>query len=228
MAISFVALVTLVSYRNEPKKMTLICCAVLIVEKSRNHINPLVNCPHACPRQEMGRRDSGCSCWVAMPISIAWTANVDRRRRCRLVRPVRMVQRRQGFFPPQPPSRVLLFPPLPWLLLSSSLLLLLLWMPFPLEAEAPAAAVIIPRAIAAYPAPPEQEKRMPLALGPCDHGDGVNLRHLSGPAPIFVATVFVFVFVVLFYNHCPPPCTCRRCGSSCRPPQPPSAAAICT
>jgi hypothetical protein len=41
-------------------------------------------------------------------------------------------QRRQVFFLLQLPSRVLLFPPLPWLLLSSSLLILLLWMPFPL------------------------------------------------------------------------------------------------
>ncbi len=60
------------------------------------------------------------------------------------------------FFPPQPPSRVLLFLPLLWLLLSSSLLLLLLWMLFPLEAKAPITVVIL-RAIATYPAPPNKK-----------------------------------------------------------------------
>ena len=47
MAISFVVLVVLLSFRNEPKKMTDFLC-----------FNPLVDCPLAQPRQKMGRRDS--------------------------------------------------------------------------------------------------------------------------------------------------------------------------
>ena len=46
MAISFVVLAVLLSFRNETNKMTDLLC-----------FNPLVDCPLAQPQQEMGRRD---------------------------------------------------------------------------------------------------------------------------------------------------------------------------
>ena len=158
-AISFVALVTLVSYRNEPKKMIdLLCCNLLILLS----IAPL---PTHGRKWVAGIQDA-CAGWPRT-VALSGVADVDshRRRHCCPLRPhpdVRILQWwRRGFFPPWLPSQVPLFPPLLQLLLPSLLLLLLLQIPFSLEAEAPAAAVVAPGTTATYPAPHKWERRMP-------------------------------------------------------------------
>ena len=155
-----------------------------------------------------------------------------------VVRPVRIVRRRRrGIFPPWPPSQLLLFLPLPWLLLSSSSLLLLLWMPFPLEAEAPI-AVVVPRATAAYPAPPNQNgghcwllahasmatvhifvvTLMPpplLSLLPSFSSFSSFLQSLSPPPPVTTAAVGVHVDL---HNHPPQQPLARDRQCHCPPP----------
>ena len=136
----------------------------------------------------------------------------------------------------RPPSQLWLFPPLSWLLLSSSSLLLLLWMSFPFEAKASTTIVVL-SATATYPAPPNQNGRSRWLLA---HASMVTvhifvvtltppplmsslpsfsslssfLQSLSSPPPVTVATVDVHVD---FHNH-PPKQPLARDRQFHRPP----------
>ena len=197
MAISFVVLVILLSFRNEPNKM-----------------------------QEMARYDSYVR-WTAAPSSIAWG------RRHRSLPPSSALSAPSASCnvgQSRPPLRLLLFPPLPWLLLSSLSSLLLLRMLFPFEAEA-STAVVIPSATPAYPAPPNQNggRRWLLAHAsmvlvhifvvtltpppslsslPSFSSSSSFLQSLSPPPPVTVAAVDVHVDL---HNHPPQQPLARDC-----------------
>jgi hypothetical protein len=143
MAISFVALVTLVSYGNEPNKMT-----DLIIFMSGNLLILSI-----APMPSHGRkwpaliRDTRAG-WLRPAASPGATKVDCHHRRCHCLPRSHCAKIAATLV-------MLLFPLLPRLLLSSSSSLLLLWMPFPLKAEA-STAVVVPSATVTYPAPLNQ------------------------------------------------------------------------
>ena len=172
MAISFVVLVILLSFRNEPNKM-----------------------------QEMARYDSYVR-WTAAPSSIAWG------RRHRSLPPSSALSAPSASCnvgQSRPPLRLLLFPPLPWLLLSSLLLLLLLRMLFPFEAEA-STAVVIPSATAAYPAPPNQNGRRRWLLAHASMAT-VHIFVVTLMPPLLMWLLPSFSSLLLFLQSLSPPLT---------------------
>ena len=152
------------------------------------------------------------------PATLPRAAHVNRCHHCGCCPPrPHRARTKWGFLLLWQPSQLLLFLPLPRLLLSSLLSLLLLRMPFPLEPEAPT-AVVVPSVTAAYP-PPKPEWWTPLALGPSIHSDGAHLCRHPHATPVVIVIFFVFSFVIVFAIIVSPSARNRHhCGRSGRPP----------
>ena len=142
-SISFVALVTLVSYGNEPNKMT-----DLIIFMSGNLLILLIAPTPSHGRKWLAMIRDTCAGWPR-PAASPRAADVDRCHRHCCCPPRLHRAMTTATLAIAAVSAVASVAP------SSSLLLLLLWMPFPLEAEA-STAVFVPSMTAAYPAPRNQ------------------------------------------------------------------------
>ncbi len=183
----------------------------------------------ALPRQKMAHYDLGCACWEAAPSSIAQGC---RRRSSSplssLSTPSASCDNNNGVSSCRGRPAIAAVPAVAAVAPVLLLLLLLLRMPFPLEAEAPT-AVVVPRATAAYPAPPNQNGRRcwllahtsmamvhifvitlmpppPLLLLPLFSSLSSFLQSLSPPPPVTAAIVGVHVDL---HDHPPQqPLTC--------------------